>query len=410
MLTLDGLEYSVKTPEENTDDLVNFINDYCASKNIKNSVGETIYIEKNEANPLFMMVYANAYLATILQKLIYSAGCSMSVPESSDNQLLNIADIAGIARNAATKTTITGTVYSNIADEGAVPCVITRELTAVITSGSYQLRFHPAFNVTVPIGEARQIVLICEDYGAFNISENAISSFQEVVPGFRSMTTLASIPGQGQESISSLRTRIQRRAVEGTQADRAAEAIQSLDGVALCSIYFNESPSTPRTIGSRSLVVPPRQALLMVQGYSDDIAKTFFTYMICETAGKEYATSVGAYTQNYTTRAGQTLPVWIVPPVQTSIYIELYVYETLTYTQVNGIKDLICSLSSSITIGQAVTTKMIIDVVAGGYPDITIQGAGVSKTPSNFSYQTTPDSDAVFTFSLDNIQVVGVGK
>lgn len=408
MLVLDGMEYEVKTPEENVTDLIAFINSYCAAKGIKNSQGETIYIDANETNPLFMVEYANAYLATVLQKLIYSAGCSMSVPESSEQQLLNIADIAGVARNAATKTTIIGTVYANVPDAGAVDCVISRNLTAVVSSGSYQLRFHPAFDVTIPINESRQIVLICEDYGSYNVSENTITSFEEVVPGFRMMTTLASIPGRDREPISSLRARIQRRSVEGTQADRAAEAIQSLDGVALCNIYFNESPSTPQTVGSRALVVPPRQALLMVQGYSDDIAKTFFSHMICKTAGESYAASVGAYSQNYITRANQTLPVWIVPPEQIPVYIKVYIYETLTYVQVNGIKDTICSLSSSITIGQAITSKMVTDVVSAEYPDITIQGADISNNGQSYSYSAAPNSDAVFVFNRDNISVVEV--
>lgn len=408
MLVLDGIEYEVKTPEENVTDLVAFINSYCAAKGIKNSQGETIYIDANETNPLFMVEYANAYLATVLQKLIYSAACAISVPEASEQQLLNIADIAGVVRNAATKTTIIGTVYANTADEGAVDCVISRNLTAVVSSGSYQLRFHPAFDITIPINESRQIVLICEDYGSYNISENTITSFEEVVPGFRMMTTLAAIPGQDREPISSLRARIQRRSVEGTQADRAAEAIQSLDGVALCNIYFNESPSTPQTVGARALVVPPRQALLMIQGYSDEIAKTFFAHMICKTAGENYPSSVGAYSQNYITHAGQVMPVWIVPPDQVPVYIKIYIYETLTYAQVNGIKDVISSLSSSITIGQSITSKMVTDIVSVNYPDLTIQGADISSNGQNYSFSATPNSDAVFTFSLDNIYVVEV--
>lgn len=408
MLVLDGIEYEVKTPEENVTDLVAFINNYCAAKGIKNSQGETIYIDANETNPLFMVEYANAYLATVLQKLIYSAACAISVPEASEQQLLNIADIAGVVRNAATKTTIIGTVYANTEDAGAVDCVISRNLTAIVSSGSYQLRFHPAFDITIPINESRQIVLICEDYGSYNISENTITSFEEVVPGFRMMTTLAAIPGQDREPISSLRARIQRRSVEGTQADRAAEAIQSLDGVALCNIYFNESPSTPQTVGARALVVPPRQALLMIQGYSDEIAKTFFAHMICKTAGENYPSSVGAYSQNYITHAGQIMPVWIVPPDQVPVHIKIYIYETLTYAQVNGIKDVISSLSSSITIGQSITSKMVTDIVSVNYPDLTIQGADISSDGQNYSFSATPNSDAVFTFNLDNIYVVEV--
>lgn len=408
MLELDGLDYVIKTPEENTSDLISFINNYCQQHNVKNSVGEIINIDVNEANPLYMLGFGLSYLTTVLQKLIYSAGCTLSVSESSERQLLNIADVAGIVRNAATKTIIQGTVYANEQDVGAVPLVITRELSATVSSGTYNLVFHPAFDITVPIGEARQIVLIAEEFGSYNISENTITEFDDVVPGFRKMVTKASTPGQQQESIPSLRARIQRRSVEGTQADRAAEAIQSLDGVALCSIYFNESPTNEQLVGSRALKVPPRQALLMVQGYNDNIARTFYAHMSCQTAGKDYNLNIGAYPQNYVTRAGQVLPVYIVPPEQVPLYIRVFIYETLTYAQLDGIKDAVCSLSSSLTIGQAVTSKMITDVVSQAFPDLTIQGADTSVDGGEYSFSARPSSDAVFIFSLDHISVVEV--
>ena len=131
MITLDGIEYTVKTPEENVSDLVNYINDYCAANNVKNSKGEVINIAANETNPLYMVLYGNAYLATVLQKLIYSAACTMSVPESSEKQLLNIADIAGVVRNSATKTTIIGTVYAE--ESGGASCKIMRTLTCTVS-------------------------------------------------------------------------------------------------------------------------------------------------------------------------------------------------------------------------------------------------------------------------------------
>ena len=52
MVLLDGIEYEVKTPDENLDDVITYVNDYCAAKDIRNTAGEVIYIEPNEANPL----------------------------------------------------------------------------------------------------------------------------------------------------------------------------------------------------------------------------------------------------------------------------------------------------------------------------------------------------------------------
>ena len=413
MLLLDGIEYEVKTPDENLDDVVTYINDYCQANDIKNSLGETIYIEANEANPFYQMLRGLSYLTTMMQKLQYSAGCAVSVAESSERQLLNLSDIAGIKRTKATHTTIAGVVYANLPDTGAVDCVITQDMEATITIAGQDVTFHPAFDVTVPIGESKNIVLVAEQLGSFNISANTITGFDDPVPGLRMMSTGASTPGQEKESIASLRERLQRRTVEGTQIERAASAIQNLEGVAMCSIYFNYSPRENESVpyGNINITVPPRQALIFVQGWSTAdptaIARTFYRYLLCKTAGEEVE---GAQEQTYTTKAGQELSVWVLPPKQQEVYLRIYIKNVLSYEQVDGIKDVICAMSGNLTIGQSITSVDIIKYVSGVYTNLTIQGAEVSLTGAagTYSYVQAPDPTAVFYLNVDNIDVVEV--
>lgn len=412
MIILDGIEYDVKTPDENLDDVITFVNDYCAAKNVKNSAGEVIYIEPNEANPLYQMFRGFSYLTTIMQKLIYSAGCSMSIAESSERQLLNLSDIAGIKRTQATRTIISGVIFANEDGPGAVDCVITRSLTATITIAGMDIVFHPAFDVTIPAGESRSIILIAEQYGSYNISANTIIQFDTPVAGFRTMSTNNSTPGQGLETIASLRNRLQRRAVEGTQVERAESAIQNLEGVSMCSIFFNYSPSEAVSIpyGNTSISVPPRQAILMVQGWSVEpnaIARTFYRYLLCKTAGESVP---GVQTQKYITHSNQELTVNIIPPVQQPIYIKIYIKNSLSYEQINGIKDVICSLAGSLLIGQSITSVDITNVVMKTYTNLTVQGAEVALIDEDpeYRYIQTPAETAVFFFNLDNIHVVEV--
>lgn len=410
MVSLDGIEYDVKTPDENLDDVITYVNDYCASKDVRNSAGEVIYIEPNEANPLFQMFRGFSYLTTIMQKLIYSAGCGMSIAEASERQLLNLSDIAGIKRTQATRTVITGVVFADVV--GTDPCVITQSLSATITIAGADIVFHPAFDVTIPIGESRSIVLMAEQYGSFNISANTIQQFDDPVPGLRSMSTNNSTPGQALETIASLRNRLQRRAVEGTQIERAESAIQNLEGVSMCSIFFNYSPLEPVSIayGNTSISVPPRQAILMVQGWSVEenaIARTFYRYLLCKTAGSEVP---GAQTQKYITHSNQELEVTIIPPVQQPVWIKVYVKNTLSYEQVDGIKDTICSLAGTLLIGQPITSVDVITTVGKVYTNLTILGAAVSTTgeETDYNYMVTPEETAVFFLSVDNIAVVEV--
>ena len=412
MLLLDGIEYEVKTPDENLDDVVTYINDYCQINDIKNSLGEVIYVDANEANPFYQMLRGLSYLTTIMQKLQYSAGCSVSVAESSERQLLNLSDIAGIKRTKATHTTIAGVVYANLEEAGAVDCVITQEMEATITIAGIDVVFHPAFDVTVPIGESRNIVLVADQLGSFNISANTITSFDDPVPGLRMLSTGASTPGQEKESIASLRERLQRRTVDSTQIEKAAAAIQNLEGVAMCSIYFNYSPREDETVpyGDVNITVPPREALIFVQGWSTDptaIARTFYRYMLCKTAGDDVE---GAQYQDYVTKANQSLRVWILPPKQQPVWIKIYIKNVLSYEQVDGIKDVICSMAGSLTIGQSISSVDIVKYVGSVYTNLTIQGAEVSLTDDDngYSYVQTPNATAIFYLNVGNISVVEV--
>ena len=412
MILLDGIEYEVKTPDENLDDVVTYINDYCQTNDIKNSLGETIYIDANEANPLYQALRGLSYLTTIMQKLQYSAGCSVSVAESSERQLLNLSDIAGIKRTKPTHTTIAGVVYADLEGQGASDCVITREMEATITIAGVDVVFHPAFDVTVPIGESRNIVLVAEQLGSFNISANTITEFDDPVPGLRQLSTGASTPGQERESIASLRERLQRRTVDSTQIEKAASAIQNLEGVAMCSIYFNYSPRENETVpyGDTNITVPPRQALIFVQGWSTDpvaIARTFYRYLLCKTAGGDVT---GHQEQTYTTKAGQPLTVNILPPKQQIVYLRIYIKNVLSYEQVDGIKDVICSMAGSLTIGQGISSVDIIKYVSSVYTNLTIQGAEVSLTgnDNDYSYVQVPYPTTIFYLNVDNISVVEV--
>lgn len=412
MLLLDGIEYEVKTPDENLDDVVTYINDYCQANNITNSLGEIIYIDANEANPLYQLLRGMSYLTTIMQKLQYSAGCSVSIAESSERQLLNLSDIAGIHRTKATRTVISGVVYANVPDAGAVDCVITQDMEATIIIAGQDVVFHPAFDVTVPIGESRNIVLVAEQFGSFSISANTITQFDEPVPGLRLLATGASTPGQNIETIASLRERLQRRTVDSTQIEKAASAIQDLEGVSMCNIYFNYSPRGTENVpyGDLTIELPPREALVLVQGWSTDpvaIARTFYRFLMCKTYGEDIP---GALQQIYTTHAGQELPVVILPPVQRPAYIKIYIKDVLSYEQVDGIKDVICSMAGSLSIGQSISSVDVIKYVSSVYTNLTIQGAQISLTAgdADFSYVQYPAVTEVFTLAIENIAVIEV--
>lgn len=399
MIELDGIEYLVQTPTENAYDMVQYINDYCATNQIKNSKGELIYIDINPANPLYIIIFGICYLLSALQKLIYSAGCSLSVAASSDRQLLNIARIANVQRRAETKTTVSCTVFA--ADDA--PCHITEDLTVTYNAGDTAIVLSPTFEVTIPAGSAYNIILIADQYGAYNISAGAITSFDTPVAGLQRMQSYDATPGQAQETIASLRQRIQSRITDSTQIDRCIDDIISLNGVSMCNIFYNYSSASEVNVGGIS--VAPRQALLVVQGYSDKIAETFYSHLICLTAPSASSEDI-TIAQYYTTRAGQRLPVYIHQPQLIPVHIRVYVHNDLTSTQQRAIKEAILTLGANLVIGQDLSAFDIMQIISTRLPEIDIEEAQLSSDGEVYAFKVIPPENSLITMNASRIVIV----
>lgn len=401
MIELDGIEYQINTPEENAGSMLTAINTWCQRNNIQNRHGELIQLEANFANPLYTILFGVGYLASALQNLIYSAGCALSVQASSDKQLLNIADIANLKRKDPTKTTILCVVYSDLI--GGNACRITTDLSVTITVSGSSIIFHPAYDITIPVAESRAVMLVAETLGSYSVAEGVLSGFDENPEGFRSMYSYASVPGQDQESITSLRDRIQRRTESSTKQDLAAEAIGQLNGVSVCNIYFNKSSSTAETV--MGVEVAPRQSLIFVQGFSNDIARTYWSYMDAECSGR---THTQAIEQVYTTASGQELPVYIIPPEQKIAYIRLYFNQLIDDVTAQSMRDTIATLASKMTIGEVLTSTAVVDIIQENYTQAPA-GCQLSFDDETYGYQLKPDTYQLITFSTDStvVQIYG---
>lgn len=398
MIELDGIQYNVRTPQENAEDMLTFINNYCIENNITNTKGELVRIAQNWANPLYMIVYGFSYLASIMQKLIYNVGCSLNIARASDRQLMNIAAIANVKRKAATKTTISCTIFASLSsDDDPQACHITKDLVITTTYGNNTITFSPAYETTVPIGSSTNMILVCNEEGSYSIPENSLTSFDDPVVGFRRMSTQASVPGQAEESLADLRSRIQERATTSTQLDRAAADITQLDGVTLCNIYFNYSNTSSTMVGTIS--VPPRQALLFVQGYSDDIARIFYNHLSCLTAGGDSPSSLR---QIYTTHAGQELPVYVIQPEVVYPHLVIHLGGQVI-SEVNlGIKDAIATLCESQKIGQSLTSTAVIAKIREYYPSLDLRGVEMSfQSDGPWSYQVSVPAYQLIGFNIE---------
>lgn len=402
MIVLNGHEYTIQDPDEAAMACVEYCNKYFADKNIRDSDGELLYIDPNVTNPLFMIMMGMGYLTATLQKMMYSAASGISISESADRQLLNLAKLAKMRRKDATKTTILATIYAATPGPDAAVCQITKDLTATVTVGSDTVVFSPAYEETIGVGGNATMVLVAQSMGSYNIPANTIVKFDTPVQGFRTMITEDSVPGQERETVPALRTRMNELAVARTQIDSAADAIQQLDGVTMCNVYFNYSTTDELTVSNTK--VPPRQALIIVQGYNDNIAKAFYDNMLCTTAGRG---NPRAIRQDYVTHAQQIIPTYFIPPTNIDIFVRIYVSTTLSTEQQQRLKDAISMLARTQKIGQPTTAGQMIRACATYAPDISVNDIEISKTDGvGYTYMITPMPDELIIFNTQNMRVM----
>lgn len=410
MIELDGIEYSVKTPSENTQDMLTTINNYAADNNITNSKGEQIYIEENFASPLYLILWALGYLVTVFQNLVYGLGKAFSVQGASEKQLLNIADMAGVKRGKPSLTTFDAIVIAMSSDNSAYDadvgtCTITTESTITYNGIVYKPAVYPS--LVLEAGQTGYLTFIAQTAGSYDIAEDAIQGFDDTIINLGVFKQYQSVQGQEQESIASLRERIQRRQYSGTSIDACMDAIRALEGVTTCNIYYNRSVKSDIPIGEDDIIVGAREALCLVQGYNEHIAETFYQYLTCPSVSELAVQTANPArileVQYYTTHANQQVPLVLVKPKQEPIYIKVFIDQAVSSDVEYAMKTAVCSMARSLTVGQPITSSSILALLED-YLQYGIQGVMISRDGESYSYKTlTTHADVLWTFNTDNV-------
>lgn len=416
MLELDGGVYPfVKTTKENTDDVIDFLNQYADEHGIVDAKGNKINIDKNKANTLYMMLFGVGYLTTILQKLMRSAADSNSVQNSSAKQLDLLAETMHTSRKAATYSIIDcEIIYTLTSDRPSIQLDDSTYLSVQQTDGRV-LIFVPV--VTTVLDNSYEynqdtgtykasIQFKCTDSGPIYIPDSIISAFAVGVDGINQITNSNCIMGANEETTAQLRERLQKRAESSTRMDRCALALTELQGVSKASVLFNPSIDETWNIvdgnsididdysddkGYGPFVIPPRQACLFISGYNEDIPVTFLDHMICLTTNQSNADNQFV-TANYNTASGQVIPFYYAKPISKFINVTIYTLNPVAQEVYDNIKEAVAEYISNLNIGQSLSDGEIIKMLYSLYPDLDI--TGVTFTYNDYyikSHETVND-------------------
>lgn len=394
MLELDGGIYPfVKTTKDNTDDIVDFINNYADEKNITDSNGNKVFIDKNKANTLYMMLFGVGYLATILQKLIRSAADSNSVQNSSAQQLDHIAETMHTSRKDATYSTIECDIVYTLSEIRPSITLDDSTYLSVQMQDGRVLTFVPSY-ITVlnayyynPNNTYEASVQFrCTEAGPVDLSDGIITGFAVPVDGIVSVYNRNCIKGAEPETTEQLRERLQEKQTADTRIDRCSLALEDLTGVSKASVLYNPSISdTFNIINDNSInidgyhsiygpfIVPPRQACVFISGISTEISRAFFNHMFCLTTNNSNIGAVFKY-QPYTTNAGQNLPFYYTQPISKNISVYIMVLNPVSSEVADNIKQAVSDYIAELSIGQSLSDGEIIKRLYSLYPELQLTG------------------------------------
>nr|DAU58902.1 MAG TPA: Baseplate wedge protein [Caudoviricetes sp.] len=352
MIEFEGKEYIVDDPTTNAYNLLNYINEYLEENNVKNRKGELVQLKINLGSPIWLIVFGLGYMATVLQKIMYSVGQAFSIGSCSEQQVLSLAQIARVERKQGSYTVLPIRVTA-----GAGVCTITPADTVTYTYNDIEYVFTPVNEVSIPAGNTDTVYFTADKTGPVYITAGDITKLDTEPVNLASVSNLGAEPGTNVETINQLRTRIQENE-RVTPVAAAISAINGLTGVNKCNIIYNIN--NVESIERAGHMVKPRCAILFVQGSSRDIAETYYSHMYAETTK-----DTGSIEQSFTAENGQEFTVSYFPPDPINLYVKVILSKELKDNQLEEIRNVISSLSNSLPMGKAYTQAYMLNQISG---------------------------------------------
>lgn len=380
-MIFDGIEYTVDTPTDNALNLLNYINQYCIDNNLKDSDGNTLQFIVNITSPIWLIILGLGYMFNIFQRLLYACGQSFNISSCSDTQVLNLMEIAGTDYLGGTATV----VNCNVTATGDGVCEILKTDSITYTYEGEDKIFHPIYDVTIAAGETEEVIMQAEEVGPLYIPAGSFTAFDTEPINFASMSSMNSLPGTLPETTTEARKRLQSGLNTVSGLDAAITALRSLTGIRTLNLFFNNSPTTDLVIAD--MTIPPRCCGMIVQGYSEEIANTYFSYLDVPCVG-------GSLTQNYVTLAGQVIPITYNLPEQVALYVRVKVRIPDTYIVPEGyqaaIIEMLLPAGGSLLIGQDYTQRYLLTYLE----DFNVEGMdviGLEVSTDGITYSDTTD-------------------
>lgn len=377
MVELDGRSYVVNTPTENAFAILDYVNQFMIDNDVKNRKGEQVQFKISLASPIWLLIIGIGYIATVCQKIMFAVAQAFNIADCSDQQVLSLTKVARLSRKEGSYTTVVCTATASAAG----PCHITTDLIAEAEYEGETYQFNPIYAADIPAGTSAEIILICTVTGPVYFESGSITEFTTEVENLETLVSSAPQPGSGMESISSLRTRLMTNEAISPLTG-AAQGLSALDGVTRAVVLYNPNYDSDMQLGGKT--VPPKRAVVFVQGYSDNIAREYYKHMMAQTYNDGTA-----HQQGVTLGNGQSFTLNYYAPIAVDLYVRVSITNPPTLEREAEIKQAVQNLSNSREIGVNYTSAYIIDAINANLNFTEITGVEVSENGTDWSDTTS---------------------
>lgn len=256
----------VSSVEDNASDYIDTVNNLLAQNGVVDKDGNPAQLVKLAGSPLWLMALAFGQNVTEWQERLRNAYNSLSIENCSDEQVSNLALLAGIVREEGSSPFVALTVHNDTASP-----VLYNKATVYAEDTFSQHKWYCAQSITVAVGETLTLVFYCESKDVQTPSNTGfVFHFTDPsIPSYSVVASSASVVLEPEEPISQLRNRIMQGTQAFNQINRAQEAIEGLNGVTKCSIWFNADPTVPMILPG-NIQLDARKTFIVIKGVDID--------------------------------------------------------------------------------------------------------------------------------------------
>lgn len=386
-----GKTFYPQTAQSHAQDMLNYLNAQLASQGLPQ-------LSASQSNAIWWCLLAEGSVLAINDERLLQASNSLDIANCSDAQILTLLPVAGTELLPATPTTVTLKVTADTGGNAVVP------QGSTLTFGAYT--FETIFSKTITANTFDFIGAKCTTNGPIEVPAGAISNvFSPAIANVKSVTNLvAGVTGRVQETASLARTRLTNGGSLTEGLDGCTFALRDLAGVAHAKVYFNISTTTALALPGLGNL-PARMACVVVNGYSDELCKTYFEKMLVDT----YNGFSGNLTQNYTTASGQVLTLNYLTAGTQAIYVKTYVlsssFKGAAFKDAIRIK--LEGMNQTSQIADLITDQEV-SLLFDGFSEATVLKFEFSTDGITYAPYVQVDSDsiAVFTYNSTYMPIV----